>query len=299
MSPEQMRSARDVDARTDIWSIGTMLFEALTGNPPFAGESVPQICAALLNDPPPPMSEFRPDVPVVLEEIIVRCLAKNREQRWDSVGALANALAPYAPPSARLHATRANRSNTTDNAAPSPTVPLGAGEAAPKVSRSTDTLDPPDTTVAPASPTLASSPAGAHSDATVNSWGTTGSGKRSAGRVLWFAVGGALFALLAIGALLVLKRPEDVAVAPVSVLSAPPAASAVPAPVAEIAIPEPPAASAAPTASALLATSHPSASTAAALAHAPPARSSAPKHDTANRPPPGKVEAISDFGGRR
>ena len=114
MSPEQMRSARDVDARTDIWSIGTMLFEALTGNPPFAGESVPQICAALLNDPPPPMSDFRPDVPDVLEKAIVRCLAKNREDRWPSVGALANALVPYAPAGARLHATRANRAQITD-----------------------------------------------------------------------------------------------------------------------------------------------------------------------------------------
>lgn len=56
MSPEQMRSARDVDARADIWAVGTTLYELLAGQPPFDGESLTHICAAILQDEPPPLT---------------------------------------------------------------------------------------------------------------------------------------------------------------------------------------------------------------------------------------------------
>jgi serine/threonine-protein kinase len=108
MSPEQMRSARTVDSRADIWSIGAIMFELLTGNPPFGGETVIEACTAILNDELPSLVALRPDVPPYLEGIIRRCLEKDRNNRYPSVGELATDLAGFAP-SSRLHAERALR----------------------------------------------------------------------------------------------------------------------------------------------------------------------------------------------
>jgi serine/threonine-protein kinase len=293
MSPEQMRSARDVDARTDVWSLGTILFEAIAGSPPFAGESVPQICAALLNDPPAPMQTFRPDVAADLEKVIARCLAKDREERWASVGDLANALAPYAPATSRLHATRASRGKISTDAS----IPQADAHPASMTrdlgSPAVDTQDPPGTKP-PASPTLASAPGEApRSAATLNSWGTTGSGRRHASRVLWFAIGGALLAVAAIAVVTLLRRSPEAVGVPVEVLSSP-AATPVPPPLPEIV------STPAPTTIASVApSSHPVASTTPVAVHTAPAKSAAPKRDAANRPPVTKVDTISDFGGRR
>ncbi|HEY6560473.1 MAG TPA: serine/threonine-protein kinase [Polyangiaceae bacterium] len=109
MSPEQMKSAREVDSRTDIWALGVILYEMLAGRPPYVAESIPQLCSALLHDSPPPLSQFRSDVPAGLEHVILRCLAKDRTQRWPTVADLAQNLAPFAPPYARIHADRARR----------------------------------------------------------------------------------------------------------------------------------------------------------------------------------------------
>jgi serine/threonine-protein kinase len=109
MSPEQMKSAREVDSRTDIWALGVILYEMLAGRPPYVAESIPQLCSALLHDSPPPLSQFRSDVPAGLEQVILRCLAKDRTQRWATVADLAQNLAPFAPPYARIYAERARR----------------------------------------------------------------------------------------------------------------------------------------------------------------------------------------------
>jgi serine/threonine-protein kinase len=292
MSPEQMRSARDVDVRTDVWSLGTILFEAIAGSPPFAGESVPQICAALLHDPPAPMRNFRPDVSPELEKIILRCLAKDREDRWASVGELAHALAPHAPAASRLHAARASRGKISANASLPPAEVHPASMTRELGSPAADTLDPPGT-APPASPTLASTPGHAHSGATLNSWGTTGSGKRQANRILWFAIGGALLAAAAIALLTTMRRSSDAA-GPAQILSAP---------VATVAPSPPPEIAPAPTPAPIVAASaepetRPAASAPVAVRTAP-AKSAAAKHDAANRPPSSKVETISDFGGRR
>ncbi|HEY4106762.1 MAG TPA: serine/threonine-protein kinase [Polyangiaceae bacterium] len=109
MSPEQMRSAKDVDTRTDIWSIGVMLYEMISGRPPYTGDSIPALCAALLNDSPKPLHELRPEVSPSLEEAIMRCLAKDREHRFATVSELARALAPFGSSSSQLHVDRASR----------------------------------------------------------------------------------------------------------------------------------------------------------------------------------------------
>ena len=96
MSPEQVRSSKSVDARTDIWALGVILYEALTGLPPFLAENLPALCAAIVSDDPRPPRELRPDMPAVLEAIILQCLEKHPDARPYSVRALAELLAPFA-----------------------------------------------------------------------------------------------------------------------------------------------------------------------------------------------------------
>jgi serine/threonine-protein kinase len=97
MSPEQMRSTRNVDTRTDIWAIGVVLYELVTGHLPFQAPSMPQLCGMILSDPAPPVRQWRPDVPPRFEALIMRCLAKDPRQRFSSVAELAVALGEFAP----------------------------------------------------------------------------------------------------------------------------------------------------------------------------------------------------------
>jgi serine/threonine-protein kinase len=98
MSPEQMLSSRDVDARTDIWAIGVVLYELCTGRVPFPGNTLTEVCALVMSRQPPPPSLYRPDLPPALEAVILRCLVKDRGQRLETIGALVEALQPFASP---------------------------------------------------------------------------------------------------------------------------------------------------------------------------------------------------------
>jgi serine/threonine-protein kinase len=97
MSPEQVRSAKDVDARTDIWSLGVVLFELFTGRVPFVADTLPQLCAMVLEQPAPPLATLRTDLPPALAAIVARCLEKSPDRRFQSVPELAAALAPFGP----------------------------------------------------------------------------------------------------------------------------------------------------------------------------------------------------------
>jgi serine/threonine-protein kinase len=105
MSPEQLKSTRDVDARTDVWALGVILHELLSGEPPFDGESLPDLYMNIAAGPPSHIG--RSDVPEALEAVILRCLAKAKEQRYRNVAELALALAPFGPPCAKDAAERA------------------------------------------------------------------------------------------------------------------------------------------------------------------------------------------------
>jgi serine/threonine-protein kinase len=106
MSPEQLRSSKNVDARADVWSIGVILFELLTGRVPFNGESLGELFVAILESPTPRVSQYRQDVPQILDEAILRCLQRPLEARFQNVAELAQALAPCAPARAQISVER-------------------------------------------------------------------------------------------------------------------------------------------------------------------------------------------------
>ncbi len=93
MSPEQAGGAEEIDGRSDIYSLGTMLYEMLGGAAPFTGATVQAIMAQLFTDPVPPLRERRDDVPDWLEDAIVRALAKRPQDRYDTPSEFAQAMA--------------------------------------------------------------------------------------------------------------------------------------------------------------------------------------------------------------
>ena len=98
MAPEQMEGSDKVDARADIWALGTILFELLAGRVPCAGEQLPKIFIEILRSKPPRLSSLRDDIPAALDEVVARCLAIEPDHRYQSVAELAWALAGAGAP---------------------------------------------------------------------------------------------------------------------------------------------------------------------------------------------------------
>ena len=93
MSPEQMRSARLVDSRSDVWSLGTVMYEIIEGHRPFEADSFSEMCVKVAVDEPAAMSK----APPALQQVLLRCLAKIPEQRYSSMAELGRDLIPFAP----------------------------------------------------------------------------------------------------------------------------------------------------------------------------------------------------------
>ncbi len=98
MAPEQMLDAKRVDGRADLWSLAMVLYEALARSHPFGpSASGPKIVTSILTEPIPPLRTFRPDVPPLLEAVVMRLLDKKADQRFATAIEAAAALAPFAP----------------------------------------------------------------------------------------------------------------------------------------------------------------------------------------------------------
>jgi serine/threonine-protein kinase len=106
MSPEQMVSAKEVSAATDIWALGVILHELLAGKLPFAERTTEKLCARVLNGDPTPLRDDCPSCPEGLEQVVHRCLQRMPQDRFADVGELAAALAPFAPAHARTQVSR-------------------------------------------------------------------------------------------------------------------------------------------------------------------------------------------------
>ena len=95
MSPEQLRGLKHVDARTDVWALGVILYELLAGRRPFDGTTLTAVCASIAADTQAPLTTLREDVPAALDALIGRCLEKDIKRRIQTVDELVRGLQPF------------------------------------------------------------------------------------------------------------------------------------------------------------------------------------------------------------
>jgi serine/threonine-protein kinase len=189
MAPEQMRSARDVDARADVWALGVVLFELLTRRWPFEADALPALCLKVVSDPPLSLAELRPDIPEAMLQIVQTCLEKEKEKRFANAAVLATALEPFVPPRSRVAIERARRAlAASESEAGGP-----AGSLRPSRQRGASSAKAP----ARAAPT----PAAWDSGRTAR----RGSSKRTP---LWFGGGAVAIATIAVAVLSLRHRPS-------------------------------------------------------------------------------------------
>ncbi|MBX3211378.1 MAG: protein kinase [Labilithrix sp.] len=140
MSPEQMRSSKAVDERTDIWSVGVVLYELVTRRLPFEAPTALEIGLKASQDPTPSPRNHRPDLPEALERVILRCLEKEPRDRFATIGELATALAPLAHARDRAIAERI-RDIASAGAQRASDAGLQAASIAPPAAASSDRLN--------------------------------------------------------------------------------------------------------------------------------------------------------------
>jgi serine/threonine-protein kinase len=137
MSPEQIKSVKNVDARTDVWAVGVILYELVTGKLPFDADSMPGIVAAIVTEPPTPPTAHVPDLPRDLEAVILACLEKDRNKRVRDVAELAERLAPFASAAGRGDVESIRRV-AQSGALRAATIASVAGASTPPPAHSTD-----------------------------------------------------------------------------------------------------------------------------------------------------------------
>ncbi len=148
MSPEQLRDARSVDHRADIYALGVSLYEMLSGRQPFTADTFPQLCVLVATGDPTPLAEVRPDLPYDFAQVVEKAFKRDPNDRYQSVAELVLALAPWAPARSQQLVERIAR---TAGYAPRASMPslsqTGPGQPAPAAPGSTTDLlgggDPP------------------------------------------------------------------------------------------------------------------------------------------------------------
>jgi serine/threonine-protein kinase len=95
LSPEQVRDAKHVDHRSDVWALGLVLYYMLSGKRPFEGETMSAVCVSIATDTPFRLRALRPEVPVEIDQVVMQCLEKDREYRVQTAADLAAVLAPF------------------------------------------------------------------------------------------------------------------------------------------------------------------------------------------------------------
>jgi eukaryotic-like serine/threonine-protein kinase len=132
-SPEQLQSARSVDARTDIWAFGCVAYELLTGRPAFDGDTLTSLIASILTSEPRPLRELDARIPLEVDQAVLRCLRKSPEDRVQGIAELLAAMVPFASDEARVISRRVARlggaSLAPHAAAPASIAPAAAGSA--------------------------------------------------------------------------------------------------------------------------------------------------------------------------
>lgn len=201
MSPEQMRASKDIDGRADVWALASILFEAVSGRTPYTGDTVPELVASMMIDPPPRMATLRPGVPADFEAVLVRGLARDREERWQSVDEFATALAPFGTEAARLHVDRIAR--------------VASGSMLPRKSSAASTQPNPNSRT-PISVDRPEAHAATMAGPTLAGVGRTDdTGKRSTPRRVWMIAAG-VAALLAVGLVIALRPGAKPSAEPVT-----------------------------------------------------------------------------------
>jgi serine/threonine-protein kinase len=285
MSPEQLRSTKNVDRRADLWSMGIILYEMLGGRSPFEADTLPEVCARIMAEPPPGLSIGN----AAAEAVVMRCLEKDPNHRYADAGALAMALAPLGGPESRAIADRIARVvRSSDASLPGLRVEASGSQA-------------PIATVAPVAAAAASGIV-----QTSAQFGTVSSAKTSRRSAVPVAVAGVALAIaiVAIGIGVTRMRSKPAQTAPIVATPATPSTGSVapalqPTPVmSAIAAPAASAAGMDPAASAV-ATAAPTPVVTNAPARPPPKPKPAA---TGNAPAPAattpKPASTNGFGGR-
>jgi eukaryotic-like serine/threonine-protein kinase len=155
MSPEQMMSSKNVDARADIWALGVILYELLTGAPPFVAETMAEIVYMVTQREAPSLAEKRPDLPPALGTLIARALSRDPAWRFADVAKLAAALAPFGPPRSEISVERIARvlgQHEATGSEPHAAPPPSAATSNPVALAATSMPPAPRTTAATTAP---------------------------------------------------------------------------------------------------------------------------------------------------
>ncbi len=126
MAPEQMGSSKTVDGRTDIWALGVVLYELLTGTSPFEGNSMVNVISRVLQEEPTRLRDLQADIPMDLEQIIDKCLRKRAAERFQTMQELQAALAKFGLPDLPVPDVPTSMTN-----------PAAVGKASPKIGDAT------------------------------------------------------------------------------------------------------------------------------------------------------------------